>query len=133
MSYLAGCKFITSILSGQHYSYARSSKSHSRSQITILIIIFSKFHGIITNRYHFSKKYVKDLLRKISNFLCPISSSFFICLKCHDANWNKVFDAIFLFNSACDGYIRLQGTHINDSPSDIFMCQTSSDARLHFF
>ena len=55
MSYLAGCKFITSILSGQHYSCARSCKSHLRSQITILIIIFSKFRGIITNMYHFSR------------------------------------------------------------------------------
>ena len=124
MSYLARCKFITSILSGQHYSCARLCKSHLSFQIRIVIIIFFRFCGIITNRYH---------LLRISNFLFPFSSSSFIYLKCHDANWNKVFDAIFLLNSACDGYIRLQGTHINDSPSDIFMCQTSSDVRLHFF
>ena len=55
MSYLARCKFITSILSGQHYSCARSCKSHLRSRITNLIIVFSKFRGIITNRYHLSK------------------------------------------------------------------------------
>ena len=52
MSYLARCKFITSILSGQHYSCARLCKSHLSFQIRIVIIIFFRFCGIITNRYH---------------------------------------------------------------------------------
>ena len=80
MSYLARCKFITSILSGQHYSCARSCKSHLRFQIRIVKMIFFKLCGIITNRYHLSKQHIKVLLRKtwilqISNFLCSISST----------------------------------------------------------
>ena len=59
MSYLASCKFITSILSGQHYSCSRSCKSHLSFQIRIVIIIFFKFRGMITNRYyyHYFSKY----------------------------------------------------------------------------